>query len=244
MISGIDVSTYNGYIDWKKVKNDGIGFAMVKATQGKSLYMSKPMYLFTDSRYAENVDNAHTAGISVGVYHFLTASTIDEAIEEADYFISVISKRREKTELWAAVDVEDDLHFKGLSKDELSDIVKVFCDRVKEKGFRPMIYTNRNYLRYKLNYDKLRDIDMWQAHWSEIKPIDTGDKLKIWQYGHGKVSGIEGNTDRNFGYFDTVNDYRSEVVKATGIEQQTVDYINEYKYANDLWRKLYLAIKK
>ena len=106
-----------------------------------------------------------------------------------------------------------------------------------------MIYTNRNYLRYKLNYSKLKDIDMWQAHWSEIKPVDTGDRLKIWQYGHGKVSGIEAKTDLNFGYFDTVEDYRKSVIEASGIEQQTVDYLNDYKYADDLWRKLYLAIK-
>jgi len=242
MISGIDVSTYNGFIDWRKVKGDGISFAMIKATQGKSLYMAKPLYLFTDSRFAENLDNAFNAGISIGVYHFLTASTKEQALEEADYFLSVISKFKDKIELWAAVDVEDDHNFKDLSRDELSDIVRVFCTRVREGGFEPMIYTNRNYIRYKLNYNKLRDIPMWQAHWSSVKPEDTGEALKIWQYSSGRVNGIETETDLNYGFFKTVSFYQREVTRLTGIEEQTVDYINKYQYSEELWKKIWLAI--
>ena len=241
MTYGVDVSSYNGYVNWKAAA-EKVAFAMVKATQGHSRYMSKPLYMFTDSRFAENVTGAYRAGIAVGTYHYLTAASKEEAVAEADYFISVISKYKEMTSLWACVDVEDDASFSLLTRDGLTDIVIAFTDRVREKGFSPMIYTNRNYLRYKLDHSRLRHLDVWQAHWSDVKPKDCGEKLKIWQYGSGKLPGFDTAVDLDYGLFELVTEYRKAVIEKTGILPQTAEYIDGYKYSKDLWKKLYEAM--
>ena len=196
---GIDVSIMQGTVDWRKAKAGGVDFAMIKASQGWTL--AHNAYLFTDRQFAANVANAAAAGIPVGVYHYLTAATVAEAEREADYFISAIAPHRDKITLWAAVDVEEDKYLPTTNKALLTSIVAAFCARVKAAGYKPMIYTNRDYMRYKLNIDALGGIDIWQAHWSANKPGDVSDRLMIWQHGVGTVAGVMGQVDCNRGYF-------------------------------------------
>lgn len=213
----IDVSVNNGNIDWKKVKNAGVGGAMIKATQGHA--HSFLGYLFTDSKFKKNITEAYNNGIMCGAYHWLTARTIAEAEREAAYFISAIAPYKSKFDLFAAVDVEDDKYFKGLSKDELTKIVHRFCEIILQSGFVPIIYTNRNYLNSRLNKGEIVSRwKIWQAHWSTSKPADAGDNLLIWQNEVrgsaadvkasratviGSVDGVKGAIDCNIGYFKT-----------------------------------------
>lgn len=201
---GIDVSTYNGTIDWAKVKKDKHGtFAIIKATQGKSIYSLIKRRLFTDSKFKRNITEAAKHNVPIGVYHYLTASNVAEAIEEANYFLKVIEPYKKSITLYAAVDVEEDSIFAKLTKAQNTKIVNTFCEYVAAAGYKPIIYTNRNYLTYRLNKDDIIDkYDVWQAHWSKNKPTDCGDKLKIWQYGTTNVNGIKGDTDGNIAYFD------------------------------------------
>ncbi len=246
MYKGIDVSIFQGNPDWLKVRTDGVNFAIIKASQGRSV--SDQYYMFADSKFKYNIVNAHKNGIACGVYHYLTAQTVDEAYKEADYFISVIEPYRDKITLWAAVDVEED---KYLPRDKklLTDIVKAFCERVKQKGFRSMIYTNRNYLTNRLIYSALGGIDIWQAHWSSSKPNDVGNMLKIWQYSSkGRVNGIIGDVDMNYGYFTMPiigeePNYADLVCEKCGFEPQTREYLDKYQYSADLWRKLWDSMK-
>lgn len=197
-LRGIDVSTYQGSINWSAVKASGIDFAIVKATQGRAV--SSSSYLFTDRQFANNVTGAHDVGLKVGVYHYLTAKTVKEAQREAQHFIDTIAPYKSRIELWAAVDVEEDKYLPR-NKKALSAIVDAFCAYVEAEGYRPMVYTNPNYLTWRL--DKIPPHDLWLALWRDKERKPTGyDTMKIWQYGAETVKGISGNVDSNYGYFE------------------------------------------
>ncbi len=213
MLRGIDVSTYQGNINWSAVKSSGIDFAIVKATQGRAV--SSNSYLFTDRQFAANVTGAHDVGLKVGVYHYLTAKTVKEAQTEAAHFCDTIAPYKPRIELWAAVDVEEDKYLPQ-NKNTLSAIVDAFCAYVAAEGYRPMVYTNPNYLIYRL--ERIPDYDLWLALWRDKSRKPTGyDNMKIWQYGAETVKGIStGEVDSNFGYFDVaVEDVPSKPVVAT-----------------------------
>ncbi len=205
ILNGIDVSVINGDIDWETVKGRGVNFAMIKATQGHGLgAATKHLRLFTDSKFSENIRAAAKAGIHCGAYHYFTAMTLTEAEEEADYFISVLKSEKAYVTLWAAVDVEDITppRFSGrLSKAELTACVHRFIERVRAAGYPAMLYTNPNYLTYKFTPGAFEDVDIWLAHYNVSTPM-THPRLKIWQYTpNGSIKGIEGDVDRNRGYF-------------------------------------------
>ena len=198
MLKGIDVSTYQGNINWSAVKAAGIDFAIVKATQGRAV--SSSSYLFTDRQFANNVTGAHDVGLKVGVYHYLTAKTVKEAQIEAAHFVDTIAPYKPRIELWAAVDVEEDKYLPR-SKATLTAIVDAFCAYVAAEGYRPMVYTNPNYLTWRL--DKIPAHDLWLALWRDKTRKPTGyDTMKVWQYGAETVGGIKGEVDSNYGYFE------------------------------------------
>ena len=194
-MNGIDISTLQGKIDWSGVDVD---FAMVKASQGRGeTKVTEGLRFFTDSRFAENVQNAVRRGIPVGCYHYFTARDVDESLYEAEKFCRVIEPLRKKLKLWAAVDVESPRWLSGLGRAELGKAVVAFTEYVRGAGFEPMIYTNPDFVKNR--FDLLPDADIWLAHWGVPKPM-TLPRVKIWQYGIGNVDGI-GSCDVNIGYF-------------------------------------------
>ena len=164
MKRGIDVWKGQGDIQWAKVKADGIDFAMIKASQGRER-KNPSVRNFPDPKFTENIVGAHRWGIRCGVYHYLTAQTVPEAMEEAELFLSVIEPYRSIIDLYAAVDVEDDIY---LPKDKtlLTQIVYTFCSRVQAAGYDPIIYTNPNYLTYRLN--DVSKYPLWLALWRHL----------------------------------------------------------------------------
>jgi GH25 family lysozyme M1 (1,4-beta-N-acetylmuramidase) len=200
MLRGIDVSTHQGTIDWDEVAGAGLSFAIIKATQGRS-EATEGLRNFTDSKFKRNITEAHRIGLRVGVYHYLTAQTVGEAMEEAEYFLSVIEPYKPLIDLWAVVDVES----KYLPKDKtlLTQIVNTFCSRVTSAGMPPMVYTNPDYLKHRLN-----DISywpLWLALWrkkTNVPTVKDYPAMKLWQWGAEKISGINGKTDANFAIVD------------------------------------------
>ena len=239
---GIDVSTFQGEIDWAAVKRSGVSFAMIKATQGRAV--SSDAYLFTDSRFVRNITQASQAGIECGVYHYLTARTVSEAVKEAEYFTRTILPYKPQIKLWAAVDVEEDKYLPTNDRALLTSIVKTFVNYVKTKGFEPMVYTNPSYLKYRLN--SIGGIPLWLALWRDVNNVPQSyPDMKLWQYGKGSVSGIVTDVDLNLGFYadDTEPDYAQLVCDRCGLESQTREFIDGYRYADDLWRKLWLAME-
>lgn len=196
MKRGIDVSTYQGDVNWARVKADGIDFAFIKASQGRSV-SNASLRNFEDSKFAQNIVNANRWGIRIGVYHYLTAWNVSEAMQEAEYFLSVIAPYRSIIDLWAAVDVEDSRSPKD--KTLMAQIVNTFCSRVEAEGYRPMIYTNPDWLTKKLG--NVSHWDLWLALWRNKANVPTADKypnLRVWQWGTEAVDGITGKTDANY----------------------------------------------
>ena len=195
MKRGIDVSTYQGVVDWAKVKADGIDFAIIKATQGRS--ETGTYRNFTDSQFVRNIVGAHQAGARCGVYHYLTAQTVSEAMEEAELFLSAVAPYRNIIDLWAVVDVES----RHLPKDKtlLTQIVNTFCSRMVSAGYRPMVYTNPDFLKNRLN--DISYWDMWLALWrnkANVPALSDYPNMKVWQWGAEVVDGVTGKVDANY----------------------------------------------
>lgn len=188
-IKGIDVSKWQGDIDWPKVKASGIKFAMIRASYGKKS---------VDPKFHCNITEAQKAGIDVGAYHYCYAKNIDEAKIEARHFINTIKPY--KLTYPAALDLEDASQA-GLSKKLLTDIAITFMEIVKEAGYYPILYTSKNWLENKLDYNRLKGYDIWLAQWGE-KPTWKGD-FGMWQYtSSGKVNGIKGDVGLDIAYKD------------------------------------------
>ena len=188
---GIDVSTYQKDINWKKVKKHGIRFAMIRVgyranDNGK---------IYKDKRFEQNVKGALKAGLKVGVYFFSEAKTEEEAIQEAEFVIRHI--RGKKITYPVAFDMEDtqekDRH-EDLSKKERTVIADAFCHVIQNNGYDPMIYAYPNWIYRHVDYTKLTKYDMWLAHYTEKTTYPF--HYRIWQYSEqGKVPGIKGKVD-------------------------------------------------
>jgi len=195
---GIDVSEYQGYINWNKAKKDGIEFAFIRV--GYRGYSEGQMYL--DGQFYNNMRGANNAKVPVGVYFFSGAINEKEAKAEADYVISRI--RNFKVDLPIAFDMEDisasKNRMKKLTPEERTAITIAFCERVKEKGYEPMVYGNGKWLMERLNYSEVANYGIWYANWDYYYwPY----RLGAYQYtSEGRVDGISGRVDMNVGFFD------------------------------------------
>lgn len=198
MKRGVDVSTFQGVVDWNAVKNAGNEFVIVKATQGHSV-TNPNLYCFVDSRFKANIAGAYTAGLMIGVYHYFTAQSDAEVEEEARHFIDTIKPYQNKIKLWAAVDVEDKKYCGSVERAELTRRVKAFMNLVEKAGFKPILYTNPNYLKYRFLDGAFDKTDIWLAHWGVSSPMKVKNMM-IWQYGTVKIGGKA--FDANYGYFD------------------------------------------
>lgn len=201
MLKGIDVSTLQGVIDWPRVPAD---FAMIKATQGRGEgAATRLLSRFTDSKFKRNIANARCP---VGVYHYFTAQDKAKATAEADYFCSIIEPYRNHIKLWAALDVES-FYLDGLGKTELTAIVMTALERIESRGYKPMLYTNPNYLKYRFEPHAFDEYDIWLAHYGVKTPYSVPN-MKIWQYGTTRTDGISTDVDADYGYFDLDESYK------------------------------------
>lgn len=226
---GIDVSCYNRQINYTAARIAGVRFAMVKASQGHSLY--KDHYLFKDSSFDYHIEGFARVGIPVGAYHFFTASTMDEAYREADFFIEAVEPFRKDISLYLACDAENygNKYLSGLTRKELSTLIRAFCLRLEAAGFNACHYTNTDHIN---NFIDLKEIGfpVWQAHYinngAVKKPDDAGNMLAIHQYtGNGQLAGVVGQYDLNFGYPPLA---RLIVAAKTPLEGKTLDYLQSF----------------
>lgn len=174
MFKGIDVSNHNGKINFSEVKAAGIDFAMIRAGYG---WTSK------DERFEQNVNGFLKAGIKVGAYWFIYATNVDEAIQNADKCIEVLSQFKGKLTFPIGCDYEYDSDNystkQGVKQTKASRtaMIEAFCDRLEEAGYYVSVYLNPDYIS-KVNYSELTQFDLWLAHWSVDKPSrDCG----MWQ---------------------------------------------------------------
>ncbi|MGN0507910.1 MAG: glycoside hydrolase family 25 protein [Ruminococcus sp.] len=201
---GIDVSSYSGDIDWKKVKESGIDFAMIRVG-GRGYGESGEMY--TDERALEYINGAKAEGIKVGAYFFSQAISTEEAIEEADYVKTVLGDI--KLDYPVAYDWEiikdDDARTDNVSASQATECARAFCDRVKELGYTPILYSPSRELYFKYDLSRLADIDIWYCEYANVPTFYY--EFSMWQYSAtGTIGGIEGAVDLNV-CFTNVADY-------------------------------------
>lgn len=189
---GIDVSKYQGTIDWKKVADAGFEFVYIRA--GYRGYTKGS--LAVDPMFEENILGARRAGLEVGVYFFSQAVDEKEAEEEADFVLDLIAPYR--VTLPVVYDPETitgaDSRTDGLSKEQLTANCIAFTKRVEEAGMTPMIYANMIWQAYKLDMGDLRDRLFWYADYEPLP--QTPYRYKMLQYtDEAKVDGISENVD-------------------------------------------------
>lgn len=189
-LNGIDVSHYQGDINWKAVKEYGIDFAFIKCLQGKSR---------VDECFHTNMRNAIANDIPVGVYVYSKAKTIDDAVAEAKRVIKECSQY--KLTYPVVFDFESK-HFEDMSLTMRGKIIDAFCQTILSDGkYIPMLYSSRYWLMHMIPAEVVKKYDIWLAEYTTGKPKYTGD-YKIWQYGVGKVTGVIGDVDMNIGHYD------------------------------------------
>lgn len=190
---GIDVSYHNGIIDWKKVKESGIDFAIIRAGYGRSN---------VDEQFENNVKGCIKNGIPFGVYWFIYGINEDEAIQNAEKFHKTIAPYKDKImmKVWADLEYDTDANAKKrgvtLTKEVRTGMVVSFLERMKQYGYEVGNYANPDYLNSKFN--DLSRYTLWLARYSSQK----GDyACEIWQYSSsGTVTGIKGKVDMNHYY--------------------------------------------
>ncbi len=204
----IDVSRYQGEINWEKVKADGVQGAMLKTVSTNSRFGG----LYIDQQFERNYAECKRLGIPVGVYYYTYALTKQRVDEELTMLRKAIAGKT--FEMPIAIDVEDN-KLKSLSKAALTDLVEYAAQTIESWGSYVMVYTYTYYWKNELDANRLRAYDLWIADYSGKRPdLECG----MWQYtSNGRVEGINGNVDLNHCYKDYpsimqrtgLNDFRS-----------------------------------
>jgi glucan-binding YG repeat protein len=188
---GIDVSKWQGEVDWKQVKEDGIEFVML----GLGRYRNGTA--IPDPKFEYNIKNALVNGIKVGVYLYSEATTEEEARAEADYVLDQIDGYQISYPV--AFDMEDEVH-KSMTNKQRTDITIAFLEVIEEAGYYPMIYASESWFTYNMDLTRLTKYDKWIARWAGTVTLSP---MSMWQYSStGKVKGINANVDLDYTYKD------------------------------------------
>ena len=196
---GIDVSKYQGNINWEKVKADGVDYAFIRV----GLRGYRTGEIAVDEKFTRNIQGAYNAGVKVGVYFFSQAITVEEAVEEAEFVLEQIEPYSYMVEYPIVIDVEKVSSSEGrmnqLTKEERTQVTLAFCERIEEEGYTPMIYGNLEMFGVLIDLEPLEKYEKWYAYYdpSLYYPYD----FKVWQYtAEGSVDGIEGDVDMNISF--------------------------------------------
>ena len=201
---GIDVSNFQGTIDWNQVKAAGIEFAILKVG---------PVYGKPDSTFERNATECERLGIPYGVYYYSYARSVADANKEADRTLAWLGGHHPSLPVY--YDLEDSyiLEDSNFSKDKLAQIAQTFCNRMEAVGFKSGIYANLNWFNNYLNSPSLNGYDHWVAQYNWR--CDYAGSYSFWQYSSsGNVPGVTGSCDMNYcfnGSFLNVDDGKMHI---------------------------------
>ena len=243
---GIDVAKWQGVIDWARVKDAGVEFAMIRVG-----YRTQVSGEIAEDPYAKyNLQQAGKHNIKLGVYFFSTSISIKEAKEEAKWVTDFIGPY--KITYPVAYNCEGFTHSNNrqfqLTKEERTNLAVVFLDYVKDKGYSPMFYASKNELEDSRDWDKdllTKKYKIWVAQYPDTISLNSKSSYsgthEMWQYtNNGKVPGIEGSVDLNVAYFgyeniaDPKDDIPVEEVSADPLALINFKEVNETVTAKEL----------
>lgn len=191
---GIDVSKWNGTINWSAVKQSGVSYVIIRcgfrgSTQGA---------LIEDSMFRKNIEGATAAGLNVGVYFYTQAVNEVEAVEEASMVLSLVKNYRISYPIFIDTEASGGRADK-ISKETRTAVCKAFCETIRNAGYTPGVYASKSWFMTKLNTGSLSAYKIWLAQYATT-PTYTG-RYDLWQYSEkGTISGISGKVDVNYSY--------------------------------------------
>ena len=192
---GIDVSAWNGNIDWNAVKNAGISYAVIRLGYRGSVTSR----LTNDTNFHKNMQGATAAGLRVGVYFVTQAVNETEAVEEASYCLSMVGSY--PLSLPVFLDVErSGGRGDGIDMKTRTAVCKAFCGTIANGGYRAGIYANKDWMTNYIDMTQLTDYTIWMAQYN-TQPTYSRTRIDLWQYSsQGKIPGISGDVDLNISY--------------------------------------------
>ena len=191
---GIDVSKWNGNIDWNSVKASGASYAIIRC----GYRGSSTGALITDPKFAANISGANAAGLKVGVYFFTQAVNEKEAVEEASMVLDLVKKYKISYPIFLDVESSGG-RADGIDKATRTAVCKAFCATIQNSGYTAGVYANKTWFTSKIDTGALGSYKIWLAQYAAA-PSYSG-RYNLWQYSSkGSVPGIKGNVDMNQSY--------------------------------------------
>ena len=191
---GIDVSKFQGNIDWNAVKADGITFAIIRC--GYRGYGTGA--LVEDSTYRKNIQGAINAGLKVGVYFYSQAINEAEAVEEASMVLSLVSGYSLPLGVYYDTESVAGGRANAISANERTACAVAFCETIRNAGYKAGVYSYASWFYNALNFANISKYNTWIAQYRDT--LSFNYKYNIWQYtGSGRVNGISTAVDMNIG---------------------------------------------
>lgn len=217
-LKGIDVSVWNGSIDWSQAKKE-IDFAILRAGYGREVSQK-------DQKFEANYSGCKANKIPMGVYWYNYAKTPADAKKEAAACIKVLKNRTFDYPVWYDVEEPSVL---STGKNNVSELTKVFCEALKEAGYKAGIYSSYSGLKNSFTDEVKNTYDVWVAHvgngGAPLSSTSYPDHKEMWQYSwKGKIAGIRGDVDMDYCY----KDYTTKEEK---VEEKPVEVKSEIKPA-------------
>ena len=215
---GIDVSYHNGTIDWKRVKQSEVEYAIIRCGYGTNDKNQD------DKKWEENVKGCIDNNIPYGVYLYSYADTVEKASSEADHAIRLLQGKKLKYPVY--YDLEEDKLRDKISKQTIADIAQTFCDKLSAKGYTVGIYANKDWFTNYLTDSRFNNWTKWVAQYNTV--CNYKGKYDMWQCSStGRVPGISGNVDLNYSYSPFENSYGGGNTNNGGTTDKYSDGLNE-----------------
>lgn len=215
-VRGIDVSKYQGKINWERVAKDDVNFAMIRASIGTE----------ADETFVHNAIEAHANGILVGAYHYAKFTDYQSMLNEAELFISQLKQ----VDITYPVALDIEAH-RNLKKADLTKLCLMFADEVKHAGYDVMIYSYQSFFQQFLDINSLHGYKLWVANYTKEPTLGQ----HIWQHtSSGEVLGISTKVDLNIAYEAIAPVQSKQTIKVnTEVSRSIKSTINE-RYGTDI----------
>ena len=220
MLKGLDMSTFQKNVDYKKLKEQGIDFAIIRCGYGKESSQK-------DAMFETHYKGLKEAGIKVGAYLYSYCSNVENAILEARNCLEFIKGK--EFELPIFYDLEDKIT-KVLGRVSITQIAVNFCEEIERNGYKAGVYANLDWFRNYIDISRLTNYKIWLAQWGVEKPT-ANFHYDYWQYKVGTINGIIGSVDLDYCY-------DNEITKNVENVENNVEKSNEQiadEVINGLW---------
>lgn len=214
----IDVSEFQGEIDWDKVKKTGIEGAIIRVGFGSDITSQ-------DDKYVErNIEECEKVGIPIGVYLFSYANTVGKSSSEAEHTLRLVAGHKLPLGVW--YDIEDNATSGSVGKEMLTNIINTYCNTIKNAGYEVGVYASLSWLNNKIENSIKNTYPIWVAQY--YKECQYEGKYVLWQYTSSeKVDGINGNCDMNY-YYGEIEENKpatetTEKKSVTEIAKEVID---------------------